>query len=285
MKRRIRIIVPLLIFGSFVTAFLYRSLAPRAILADLFSQRSALVEAAFRLEQKGNFIAALRMAQVAILVSPETKDQRLETLVARLEPIERDMKGSIGNQSAEALVASEVQALGDPLVTQLVVVLSEAPRQQGPSCVGLRVLAMVSRDGAERVVRSTIVRGQNDIFTREAVVEALRLRISGLEGELVRLVENWRQWGRQYPIYVLRRFGARQAVDAIITALDDTSPAVQRHSAMALADLAGGEALEPLSRLAARSKDEVTISIVEAAQATIRRRLPHLEKNSGLGSQ
>jgi len=183
----------------------------------------------------------------------------------------------VDHQRAEDVAAEEIRTLGEPLLTSLTVALEAPGRDQGAACVALRVVGRLERGRTCKVIEKLLAAGTNDVLTREAVVQAMWFDHRPVSDAVVDLIWRWQGWGRQYPIVVARRFRLAGAVPAVIAALDDSSPAVRRHAARFVGEMAGGEALAPLRHVMKTETDLVARALQEAAVAAIVRRLPPLE--------
>ncbi len=275
-----------LLLLALMALYLYFSLlSPSLIVSDLKTQLLGLSQKSAIYKERGDEVTALKFEQLSFLLSPPVKDA--EKVMKDLQ--RRSLKSDVGasyvdHLRAEKLVTEEVRTLGEPLLSHLALVLVSVPSDKGYACIALRVLAGLSTERLRPTVSNLIKKGHNDLLTREAVIELLRMKDKSLEAELIKLVKNWRGWGRQYPIYVLGRQASSASVPVILSALEDSSPAVRRHSVLAIKDLAGGEALAPLRFMLSKEKDPIARSHATAVLAFIRRKLPELEKASGTSS-
>lgn len=287
-KRRVGFWFLFLLVVVSLAAYVAIFVMPRHITESLAEQVAQLRIKSREYRQRGDEVTALKLAQLALLIEPvrDDSEQRFEEL-AQVALIIEGRSVYADHQRAEDIATEEFRALGEPALSQLVVVLEAQPLDSGVSCVGLRVLGNLSRRRAQSVLQSILSRGTNDILTREAVIQVLWQERRELVGAIIDLAWKWRGWGRQYPIYTLRRFKERKAAAVAIAALEDKSPAVRRHAVMAIRDLAGGEAIAPLRALLKRENDPLVRTLAETTIAAISRRLPLLEgatRSSGRGS-
>ena len=251
---------------------------PQLIIKSLEEQVAKLKELSHQYEKRGDKLAALKFSQIAHLVeaTKEEAGPRIRKLSAFFD--EKEQASTYADHvRAEDMVAEEIRVLGEPLLTQLTLVLENDHKNRGIACVGLRVLGSISR---ERVAKSTaklVKEGKNDLLTREAVILALVNEQSGLEKDIVALVWKWQGWGRQYPIHVLRRIKTKIGEEAIIASLDDSSPAVRRHATRALGEIGSGKSLGPLRHLLTKEKDKIVRTLAEKAITHIETQIPPLE--------
>ena len=262
---------------SSIWFFFYR---PAAIIRTLDEQISALTKMSHRYDKGEDKLIALKFAQIAHIVGGTKQEEltRLEKLQFIIDT--QDSSTYADHIRAENIVAEEMRALGEPLLTQLTLVLEGGQCDRGMACVGLRVLGNVSRERVTNCTSNLVKEGKNDLLTREAVILALINEQTELEKDIVNLVWKWQGWGRQYPIHVLRRMKTKIGEEAIIAALDDSSPAVRRHATRALGEIGGGKSLAPLRALLEDEKDKIVRLLAQKAIAHIEKQLPPLEKSN-----
>lgn len=271
----------LAVFGLAIFCLWMAYYRPQQILRSLDEQVQHLAQQSKNYEKRSDKLTALKLEQIAYIIKPgnDPNNEQFLRLVERAERM--DANSTYADHSrAEDFVAEELRALGEPLITQLGLVLENGPQARGFACIGLRVLSKISRQRVTKIVSKIVCEGKNDLLAREAVIQCLLLNEQKMTKELINLVWKWKGWGRQYPIYVLRRFEAKSALPALIAALQDSSPAVRRHAVMSLIELGDGRALAPLRELIKSEKDKIALTLAEKAIDTIRRKIPPIERPS-----
>ena len=269
----------LVIFCLTALLLWFHFLQPQITIRSLEEQVAKLKELSHQYEKRGDKLTALKFAQIAHLVEATNEEEgpRICALSAFFD--EKEQASAYADHvRAEDMAAEEIRILGEPLLTQLTIVLENDYKNRGIACVGLRVLGRISRERVAKCTAKLIREGKNDLLTREAVILALVNEQSGLEKDLVDLVWKWQGWGRQYPIHVLRRVKSTIGEEAIIAALDDSSPAVRRHATRALGEIGTGKSLGPLRHLLTKEKDKIVKTLAEKAIAHIKAQIPSLEK-------
>ena len=268
-----------ILFSLVLSLLVFYILCPRATVVEELEDQLALLEKRGRnYRKRGNELVSLKIEQLLFLLRPSGRAQetRYEAIIER-ESRFYDDSSFQDHRRAESIVAEEIRAIGEPLLTRLFLVLESEPGHEGFACVLLRVLSKMSLRRFNQCLGHVLQGAKNNVFTREAVVQSLHCEGTGFEDELLELARNWKNWGRQYPIYVLRKLECKRAMPVFCEALKDSSPAVRRHSAMALAELGDGSALAPLRAMLAQEEDLLSENLARAAIRAIRQRLPSLE--------
>jgi HEAT repeat protein len=147
----------------------------------------------------------------------------------------------------------------------------------GGACTAIRSLTLSSKERATILLYNILKKGDSNVLLWESCILAWRLKLPHIEELLNSIVSRSRGWGRQYSIFVLGEIGAHNSLPQIIEALSDTSPAVRRHSVLAISKVGDGSALAELRRLRDSDSDEIVRSLAAKTILEIENGLSSLE--------
>lgn len=179
-------------------------------------------------------------AWVAGPVARELLSARCPEVVSVFELAERD-PARIGREvrRAEADLADDVAAVGEPLLSLLLQVCSDRRVAPDARCVVMRTMALRWPERLAVSLSIILTDEPTGFPVWEAAVVAgrisHRLPLPGLVPHLKACVARLRGWGRQYPIDALNRLGDSTGVEVVLAALSDQEGAVRRHASSYLA--------------------------------------------------